>query len=136
MGENVLPYFEPVYPAVTFRCQLCGETISDENFVTHTARRQRATAQHGDYVFCLGCSPHLTAITQRLSAEGAALDAQHEKAKADLLRELAKRLLQDLRARYARGSAEPLPHRADGETSPPVPTARRRIPGVSIPVPK
>ena len=140
---NVLPYFQALHPSVIWYCNLCSKVIAEDEYVTVEARRARATRGSGEYIFCQQCSPHLDELTKRLGAEGARMDADHEKAKKSRLETLAKELLAELQGYYRQESASDasLPPRAGGSTSPSPPIARRRVPGpigvegIRIPVP-
>lgn len=137
--DGFVPYFEPLYPGVVYRCQLCGSTISTDEYVTREARQTRARQAQGEYIFCMSCSPYLDELTQHLAAEGAKLDALHEKFKRDQLEILARGLLENLQAQRSGGATgAPKPGMAPA-AAPPTPAMRpqwRPTPGVSIPVPE
>ena len=132
---NVLPCFQALHPSVIWYCNLCSKVIAEDEYVTVEARRARATRGSGEYIFCQQCSPHLDELTKRLGAEGARMDADHEKAKKARLETLAKELLAELKSRYSRGPGTNPPPRADGSTSPSPSSALRRAPGSMIPIP-
>jgi hypothetical protein len=136
-GIGVIPYFEPLHPAVIYRCQLCGVDISKDDYLTLEARRRRAVQERGEYIFCGGCSPHLEEITRKVANEGARLDAEHERAKTAALKQLAQELLAGLnRHQHTPVAADAsTPPRPDPAAPPPARPAKRRVAGVHIPPP-
>lgn len=125
---NLLPYFEPLFPAVTYTCQLCGKTLSRDTMLTQPARTR---GMGGDYIFCQECSPHLERITQRLGAEAAKMDAEYAKMREDRLQELAREWLEELKA----GGAASPPHEVAAHAAPTIgtPLARRRPLSITVP---
>lgn len=53
----LIPYFKPVYPACTWRCQLCGCEGTSEEFITERVRGAQLRSEQGDCVFCKSCEP-------------------------------------------------------------------------------
>lgn len=48
----MVSYFKPLFPAVTWRCQLCGREGANEEFITERVRGAMMRSEQGDFVFC------------------------------------------------------------------------------------
>lgn len=133
MGGSVIPYFEPLYPAIIRQCQLCGTKIGEDKYETIHTRNMEALASQGALLFCMGCSERVDEIARKVAHEGAALDAAHEQAKQERLRDIARRELGLAISAPEGGTAAP-----PREVTPPAPPARgsRNRPQGSIPSPR
>jgi hypothetical protein len=130
---NILPYFEPLYPAIVRQCNLCGTKLGEDKFETVHARNMEAQASQGSYLFCQRCSAKVDDIARKVAHEGASLDAAHEKAKGERLREIAQREL-GITATEAPGGDPSAPPREAANPAPPARASRNRPQG-SIPNP-
>jgi len=131
---GILPYFEPLYPAIVRQCNLCGVKLGEEKYETVHARNMEAQQAQGCYLFCQSCSGKVDEIARKVAHEGAALDAAHETSKQERLREIARKELGlALLSAPADGSAAP-----PRDTATPAPPARvsRNRPQGSIPNPR
>jgi hypothetical protein len=130
MSGSLAPYFEPVFPACIYQCQLCGVQVSQDDALSldHVERSRR-----GLHLFCKGCAPHLNQIGLRLSAEVAAMDAAYEKSRAGKIKELAQALMDEVKEMA--GVASPSPSAVAPVAPPSAPPTRRPRP-LSIPRPE
>ena len=132
---GILPYFEPLYPAIVRQCNLCGVKLGEDKYETIHARNMEAQQLQGAFVFCQDCAGKVDEIARKVAHEGAALDAAHEIAKQERLREIARNELglAALPSAPADGSAAP-----PRDTATPAPPARvsRNRPRGSIPHPR
>jgi len=128
---GILPYFEPLYPAVIRQCQLCGTKLGEDKYESMQARAMDAQAQMGHYLFCNECSGHIDDLTRKVEHEAASMDAEYEKARSQALRELAQKELDRLKAAPGGGTAA----REVQSPAPPARASQNRLPG-SIPHPR
>ena len=49
---STIPYFKPLFPAITWTCQLCGEQGAKEDFITERVRGGIMRSENGEAVFC------------------------------------------------------------------------------------
>jgi hypothetical protein len=128
--QQILAYFKPLFPAVTYSCNLCGGKIGTDQYQTAKARRVEAAEVEGHYVFCLQWSPHISEIVNKICAEEARLAAAQEQERNGALARLASELISDLTG----VSVVPPPQRTAAD-APSAPVQRRRPP-TQIPRPE
>ena len=94
VGDGLLQTFEPLFPAVTFHCQLCGKQISQSKAVT---KRTMTDCGVGEFLFCEDCSPKIAEIEKALFSLEMQMRGDFEtslaKAKTDLAADMLGRAI-------------------------------------------
>ncbi len=63
----VLPFFEPLHPAVRVHCNFCGTHITSDTYLTERVRNVRTLEKQGDYVFCEGCGERASELIGKVN---------------------------------------------------------------------